>query len=74
MTTLLYIASVLFATALMAFLGTRKTTRVAVEIEPRSARQHSIPRRWSNLLIVLTVVYCFLLLAGLSYAGWFHVS
>ncbi len=37
--------------------------------------QHrALPKRWSNLLIVLSVVYCFLLLAGLSYAGWFRVG
>jgi len=34
----------------------------------------SLPNRWTNLLIVLSVVYCFLLLAGLSYAGWFRVG
>ena len=74
MTALLYIVPVLFTMALIGFLGTRKPARVRADIEPGNSRHHSIPRRWSNLLIVLAVVYCFLLLAGLSYAGWFRVA
>jgi hypothetical protein len=41
---------------------------------PENPHQRALPRRWSNLMIVLSVLYCFLLLAGLSYAGWFRVG
>jgi hypothetical protein len=58
--TLLFIFTVLIGTVLMAFLAAGKPGRVA--------------KRWSNALIVMTVVYFCLLLAGLSYAGWFRVA
>lgn len=36
--------------------------------------KRALPKRWSSFVIALTVVYFFLLLAGLGYAGWFHVA
>jgi uncharacterized membrane protein YidH (DUF202 family) len=70
--TLLPIVFVLLATVLMAFLGAGKARQVAAEVEVESSRQ--APKRWSSLVIVMTVVYFCLLLAGLSYAGWFRVA
>ena len=55
---------------LSIFLGVQETS----ESDAASVTQHAIPRRWSSLLIALAVVYCFLLLAGLSWAGWFRVA
>ena len=72
--TVLSIVSVLFATALMSFLGFSKPGQVAAEVEAENPRPRALPERWSNLLIALTVVFFFLLLAGLSYAGWFRVA
>ena len=72
--TLLSIATVLLATVLMAFLAAGKSDRVAAEAEVDNGRPQVLPKRWSNLVIVMTVVYFCLLLAGLSYAGWFRVA
>jgi hypothetical protein len=70
--TVLSIVTVLFATAVMGYRGAAKADEPAVEAEAPHARQ--LPKAWSTLLIAVTVVYCVLLLAGLSYAGWFHVA
>lgn len=72
--TLLSIVSVLLATVVMGFLGAGKAGQAAAEVEVENRRQHALPKRWSNLVIVMTVVYFCLLLAGLSYAGWFRVA
>lgn len=72
--TLLSIVSVLFATVFMAFLGSGKAGRLAAELEVENPRQRALPKRWSSLVIGMTVLYFFLLLAGLGYAGWFHVA
>ena len=72
--TLLSIVTVLFATALMGYLGLSKPGQVAAEVEVEKPRTRTLPKRWSNIMIVMTVVYFFLLLAGLSYAGWFRVA
>jgi hypothetical protein len=72
--TLLSIVSVLLATVLMGFLGATKSGPVAEEVEVENGRPQVLPKRWSNLVIVMTVVYFCLLLAGLSYAGWFRVA
>jgi hypothetical protein len=70
----LTIFSVLFAAAVMGYFGTRQAVRETVQSGAARPPQHAIPRRWSTLLIVMAVVYCFLLLAGLSWAGWFHLA
>jgi len=44
------------------------------ESDEANVPQPAIAKRWSSILIALAVVYCFLLLAGLSWAGWFHVA
>lgn len=72
--TLLSIVSVLFATVIMAYLGVAKAGQAAAEAEVEKPRPIALPKRWSDLIIMLTVVYFFLLLAGLSYAGWFRVA
>ena len=73
--TLISIFSVLFATALMGFIGLGKTDQGSEEsLEIENPRRRALPKRWSNIIIVLTVVYFFMLLAGLSYAGWFRVA
>jgi hypothetical protein len=74
MINVLTVVSVLFATAAMGFLGTAKAGRAPAEAEAEVQPQRAIPRRWSTLLIAMAVVYCILLLAGLSYAGWFRVA
>jgi len=58
----------------MALLGAGKAGQVAAEVEVENGRPHTLPKRWSGLVIVMTVVYFCLLLAGLSYAGWFRVA
>ena len=73
-THVLTIFSVLLAAAMMGYVGTRKAAHEAAQSESASIPQRPIPRRWSTLLIVMTVVYCLLLLAGLSWAGWFRVA
>jgi hypothetical protein len=70
----LTIFSVLFAAAVMGYYGTRQAVRETVQSDAARAPQRAIPRRWSTPLIVMAVVYCFLLLAGLSWAGWFRVA
>jgi hypothetical protein len=72
--TLLSIGTVLSATVLMAFLAAGNPGEVAAEVELENRQQKALPKRWSSLVIVMTVVYFCLLLAGLSYAGWFHVA
>ena len=72
--TLISIFTVLFATAFMGFIGIGKAGQVPQDVEIETPRRRALPRRWSNFLIALTVVYFFLLLAGLSYAGWFRVA
>jgi len=74
MTNVLTIFSVLFTAALMGYLGTRKAAQRTAESDAASAPQPAIAERWSTPLIVLPVVYCFLLLAGLSWAGWFRLA
>ena len=71
---ILSIFSVLFAAAVMGYFGTRNAVQEISEPDATSALQRAIPKRWSSLLIVLAVVYCFLLLAGRSWAGWFRVA
>ncbi len=70
----LSIFSVLLAAAVMGYYGTRKAVHKTTEPDAASVPKRAIPKRWSSLLIVLAVVYCFLLLAGLSWAGWFRVA
>jgi hypothetical protein len=74
MITVLAIFSVLFTAALMGYLGTRKAVQKTAESDFAGVPQPAIAKRWSTPLIVLAVVYCFLLLAGLSWAGWFRVA
>ncbi len=71
---LLPIFSVLFAAALMGYFGTRKAVQETAESDEASVPRPAIAKRWSTLLIVLAVAYCFLLIAGLSWAGWFRVA
>ena len=68
------IFSVLFAAALMGYFGTRKAVQESAESEAANVPARAISKRWSTLLIVLAVAYCFLLLAGLGWAGWFRVA
>jgi hypothetical protein len=70
----LAIFPVLFAAALMGYFGTRRAVEETVESDETSVPQPAIAQRWSTSLIVLAVVYCFLLIAGLSWAGWFRVA
>lgn len=75
--TFLSILSVLFAATIMGYFAMGKAGRAAAQVqqvEQDSPRQRPLPRRWSNLLIAMAVVYCFLLLAGLSWAGWFRLA
>ena len=75
--TFLSLLSVLFAATMMGYFALGKDGGAAAqveEIDQDSPRQRPIPRRWSNLLIAMAVVYCFLLLAGLSWAGWFRLQ
>ena len=71
--TVLSIITVLFATALMGYVGMTKAGQPAGETDADTPRQRQLPRAWTTLLISVTVAYCCLLLAGLSYAGWFNV-
>ena len=71
--TFLSIVSVLLATFLMGFLGLRKP-RTTAEVERENPQPRALPKRWRTVIIVITVLYFFLLLAGLSYAGWFRVA
>ncbi len=68
------IFSVLFVAALMGYFGTRKAIQKTAESDGGSVPRGANAQRWSSLLIVLAAIYCFLLLAGLSWAGWFHVA
>ena len=70
--TFLSILTVLLATVVMGFIGLRK--QVPVEAVSENPRKRNLPKRWSNFLIAMTVVYFFLLLAGLGYAGWFRIA
>jgi hypothetical protein len=72
--TLLSIVTVVLAAAIMGYLGLGRSSHVTADVEVENPRPVSIPKRWSTLLIAVTVVYFFLLLAGLSYAGWFRVA
>ncbi len=74
MINVLTIVSVLFATAFMGYLGTAKATPAQAKTDVEASPQRAMPRRWSTLLIFMVVIYCMLLLAGLSYAGWFRVA
>ena len=74
MINVLTIFSVLLAAAAMTYFGTRKAVHETVDSEAAKVAQRPIPRRWSTLLIVMAVVYCCLLLAGLSWAGWFRIA
>jgi hypothetical protein len=40
----------------------------------RGRRPRALQKRWSNLVIVITMLYFSLLLDGLSYAVWFRVA
>ena len=72
--TLFSMLSVLLATVVMGFFGMGASGRTPAEVEVENTRKRTLPKRWSNLVIAMTVVYFFLLLAGLSYAGWFRVA
>jgi len=74
MTNLLTIFTVLLAAAAMTYYGTRKAVHETTQSDAPSVPQRPIPRRWSTLLIVVAVLYCCLMLAGLTWAGWFHVA
>lgn len=64
------IVATLFATDAFGFSRSTHARRMPAPV--KSARRR--PARWSNLVIALTVVYCFLLLAGLTYTGWFRLA
>lgn len=71
---ILTVIAVLFATAAMSYVATAKASEPAASNETEAPRQRQIPKPWSTLLIAVTVAYCVLMLAGLSYAGWFRVA
>ena len=72
--TVLTIVTVLFAAGVMGYGVIGKPAASAVESDAEVPRPRALPKSWSSLLIALTVLYCFLVLAGLSYAGWFRVA
>jgi hypothetical protein len=74
MTNVLTMLSVLLTALLMGYPGTPKAAQKTAESDFASGPQPAIAKHWSTSLIVLAVVYCFLLLAGLSWAGWFRVA
>lgn len=72
--TLFSLSSLLFTTVLMGLLSAGKTGQAAAQVDADLPRPRMLPRRWSSFLIAMTVVYFFLLLAGLCYAGWFRMA
>jgi len=61
------------ATTLMCYLKLDRPSHVAAGVEGEKPRQRALPNRWIRVMVVMTVVYLFLLMTGLAYAGWFRL-